>query len=51
MTTPNELALEVGRSPKTVRAFLREEYPDHELGTDWDLNDAQAAAVRRRFVS
>ena len=48
-TTPNELADELDVSAKTIRAFLREEYPEHELGTRWELDDDQSAVVRARF--
>lgn len=48
-TTPNELADDLDVSAKTIRAFLREEYPAHELGTRWELDDNQEAVVRARF--
>lgn len=48
-TTPNELADELDVSAKTIRAFLREEYPEHELGARWGLDDDQASVVRARF--
>ena len=38
-----------------IRAFLREEYPEHEHehehehGARWELEDDQAIAVRARF--
>lgn len=31
-TTPRELEDELDMSAKTIRAFLREEYPEHEHG-------------------
>lgn len=49
-TTPNELAAELDVSPKTIRAFLREEYPEHKHGTRWELDDDQATVVRARFT-
>jgi hypothetical protein len=49
--TPARLALELGRSPKVLRAFLRREFPrdaaDH--GSNWSLTTAQVAAARRHF--
>lgn len=48
-TTPNELADDLDISAKTIRAFLRAGYPEHELGTRWELDDNQAAVVRARF--
>lgn len=30
--TPNELAAELDVSAKSIRAYLREEYPEHEYG-------------------
>ncbi len=38
-TTPRELEEELDVSAKTIRAFLREEYPDH---------DHRAVGARRR---
>ncbi|WP_258045976.1 hypothetical protein [Leifsonia shinshuensis] len=32
-----------------IRAFLREEYPEHEHGARWELEDDQTIAVRARF--
>jgi hypothetical protein len=48
-TTPRELEDELDVSAKTIRAFLREEYPDHEHGSRWELDDDQATVVRARF--
>jgi DNA-binding transcriptional MerR regulator len=49
--TPKDLAAELGVSPKTLRAWLREEFPrkpeDH--GKRWRISPAMAVATRRRF--
>lgn len=47
--TPRELRDELNVSAKTIRAFLREEYPEHQLGARWELDDDQATVVRARF--
>jgi hypothetical protein len=49
--TPNELARELHRSPKTIRAFLRSRYGRlWERGeTRWHLTPVQEQAVRARF--
>jgi hypothetical protein len=49
MATPRALEDELDVSAKTIRAFLREEYPDHEHGARWELEDEQASVVRARF--
>lgn len=50
---PEELALELGVSGKTIRKWLREKYP--RSATDryarWILSRAQERAVRERFAS
>jgi hypothetical protein len=47
---PTQIADELGYSPKTLRAYLREQYGDeHTLGNDWDLTPAQEADLRKRF--
>lgn len=48
-TTPRELADELDVSAKTIRAFLRVEYPDHPHGSRWELDEDQATVVRARF--
>ena len=48
-TTPRELEDELQASAKTIRAFLREEYPAHEHGARWELDEDQATVVRARF--
>lgn len=48
-TTPGELADELDVSAKTIREFLREEYPDHPRGSRWELDDDQTTVVRARF--
>lgn len=48
--TPKDLARELGVSSKTIRAWLRIEYPRAaEHGLAWHLDQDQAAAVRARF--
>jgi MoxR-like ATPase len=51
--TPNELAALLGVDGRTVRAFLREEYPreEAEAGTTWELELELAHAVVERFSS
>jgi len=51
--TPNELAAELGRNPKSVRRFLRDTFPRsadrwHRPWAD-DLTPRMIAAVRRHF--
>jgi hypothetical protein len=48
-TTPRELAHDLDVSAKTIRAYLREEYPEHEHGSRWELDEEQATVVRARF--
>ena len=48
-TTPRELEDELQVPAKTIRAFLREEYPAHEHGARWELDEDQATVVRARF--
>lgn len=36
-------------SAKTIRAFLREKYSEHEHGARWELDDNQATVVRAGF--
>ncbi|CAM5531287.1 hypothetical protein LSHI6S_00022 [Leifsonia shinshuensis] len=48
-TTPRELEDELDVSAKTIRACLREQYPDHEHGARWELDEEQATVVRARF--
>lgn len=50
---PNQLATEIGISPKKVRGWLRCEYPrmTSQHGESWELTDDQVAAARRRFIS
>lgn len=51
--TPKDLAVELGVSPKTIRGWLRLQYPrtDAEHATRWMLNSEQVEAVRARFVN
>jgi hypothetical protein len=48
-TTPGELQDELDVSAKTIRAFLRERYLEHQHGARWELDDDQATVVRARF--
>ncbi|MET3567768.1 hypothetical protein ABIC47_003277 [Leifsonia sp. 563] len=48
-TTPRELEAELDTSAKSIRALLREEYPEHEHGARWELDDDQATVVQARF--
>lgn len=49
-TTPDDLARELGISPKTLRAWLRQnETADHQHGARWVLRPEQAARARKRF--
>ncbi|WP_314145955.1 hypothetical protein [uncultured Leifsonia sp.] len=48
-TTPRELEDELQVSAKTIRAFLREEYPEHDHGARWELDEHQATVARARF--
>jgi hypothetical protein len=49
-TTPEELARELSVSAKTIRAWLRTEYPrGAEHDQPWRLDQDQASAVRARF--
>lgn len=49
--TPPRLAVELGMSPTTLRAFLRREFPrsSADRGTDWFLTPEQVVAARARF--
>jgi len=49
-TTPADLARELGMSDRTIRAYLRERYPDHELNSRWRLTQSEADDVRREFA-
>lgn len=53
MTTPVEIAKELGVQPIDVRRYLRREHPrsDAEKGQRWQLSDDTAAAVREHFRS
>jgi MerR HTH family regulatory protein len=50
--SPNELARELGISPKTLRAWLRERYPHPAQlkGSAWQLTANQVEAARARFT-
>jgi len=52
MTTPNELAAELRISPKTLRAFLRQAYPDRAPGKGrrWALTPGMIWRARGRFA-
>lgn len=50
---PNDLAKELGlKDGKRIRAFLRQEFtrPSDAKNTNWELTEAQADAVRKRFA-
>jgi hypothetical protein len=49
--TADDLALEVGKSPKTVRAWLRENFPRpaHEKNKPWNVTVAMQQAARSRW--
>jgi hypothetical protein len=51
MVTPNELAAELGISPKTLREFLRYRFtrPAAEKNTDWEVTLPMIVAAARRF--
>jgi hypothetical protein len=49
MTTPTELAGELGISPKTLRTWLRATYPRFEPGRRWELSPDQVQAARTRW--
>jgi hypothetical protein len=48
---PNDLATELGISPKTLRGWLRRRYPRSATaqGTNWSLTSDQVRAVRDHF--
>jgi predicted site-specific integrase-resolvase len=50
--SPNELARELGISPKTLRQWLREEYPRPygQKGTRWEIKERQCAAARNHWT-
>src|SRR5205085_1276990 len=50
-STPNELAAELKISPKTLRAFLRKNFPRDKSARrlHWQLTSAQIAAARQRW--
>ena len=49
--TPGELAIELGISPKTLRAWLRETFPRpaSQKNTSWLLTPEIVRAARARF--
>ena len=49
--TPNDLALELPVTAKTIRGWLRRQgfRPEVAKGTRWHLTEEQAALVRDRF--
>jgi predicted transcriptional regulator len=50
---PRELAERLGVSPKSVRSFLREQYPRDELTrrAPWHLDRDQVEEVERHFAT
>lgn len=51
-TTPSDLADELGRDAKVVRAFLRENFPRkaEEKNNRWKIPVKTANAVRKHFT-
>jgi predicted site-specific integrase-resolvase len=51
VVTPEDLALQLGVSAKTIRAWLRTVYkrPAEEKNAPWYLNAEQAVAVVRKY--
>ncbi|MGW9167923.1 hypothetical protein [Agromyces sp. NPDC055658] len=47
--TPVELAEQVGRSPKTVRALARKLFPEHEQNTEWHFSTEEADELAAHF--
>ena len=48
--TPEELARELGRSGRAIRAYLRERHSQgHEPNARWRLTEEQAQDVRAHF--
>lgn len=49
---PNVLAEEIGVDAKSLRAFLRSEFPRtaEDRNTSWELTAAQVKAVREHFT-
>lgn len=49
--TPNDLARELGVTPRTIRAYLRSKYGRlaGRNETRWQLDGGQATDVRREF--
>lgn len=50
LTTPEALAVELGISPKTLRAWLRMKYPNHRRHARWLLDKYQVAEAQVRFM-
>ncbi len=52
LITPRELAVELGVSDRSIRVFLRAEYPKGRVKYErWLLTREQANAVRAHFRS
>jgi AraC-like DNA-binding protein len=53
VSTPARLARELHMSPKTLRAWLREQFARRpsEKWTRWRLTPAQISAARRRWAT
>lgn len=47
--TPKKLAEELGVSPKTIRAFARVEFPQHEYRAEWHFTPDMATKIRGHF--
>lgn len=49
--TPAELADELGISPKTLRAWLRRQWPRDEPGAAWTLTSEQVRSARQNWAA
>lgn len=51
MTSPNDLAIELGVADSAIRRWLRNTYPRPagRSGSNWSLSEEQVAAARQRF--
>lgn len=51
--TPKQLAEELEIDPKTLRGFLRREFPrdESDKNTSWKLTDDQVEAARAKFTA
>ena len=51
MTTPTDLAHELGISPKSLRAWFRKKYPrqSYVSRSEWEITPEMAEAARAHF--